>query len=101
MNTPPLLRDGAAAERQARAKLVETLGYALAMAFSASGSPVLGFVIGSLVLGYGIKREGTREQQFKAYALRLCRLAVGVAAGSIIVHWDEFKQGLVEGWNGF
>jgi hypothetical protein len=103
MNTPPLLRDGAAAERQARVKLVETLAFAIALGLSAGGSPVVGVVLGTLVLGYGVKREGTPEQQLKTYVWRVCLLAALVSAAyiarGVLVNWADFKQGVVEGWN--
>lgn len=103
MNIPPLLRDSEAVERQARTTLIETSAFALAMGLSATGSPVLGLVIGALVLGYGVKRGGTPEQQRKAYVLQVCRLAAAVGAvyigRDLLANWADFKQGLVEGWN--
>lgn len=103
MNIPPPLRDSAMVERQVRTALTETFAFALAIGLSASGSPVLGVVIGALVLGYGVKREGRPEQPFKRYALQVCLLAAGVTAAyiarDILVNWADFKQGLVEGWN--
>lgn len=103
MNIPPPLRDSAAAERRARTTLIETSAFATAMGLSATGSPVLGVAIGSLALGYGVKREGTAEQQLKRYLLQVCLLAIGVSAayigGGILANWADFKQGLVEGWN--
>lgn len=103
MSIPPPLRDNAKVERQARATLVETSAFAVAISLSATGSPVLGVVIGALVLGYGVKREGAPDQQLKAYVLQVCLLAAAVSAvyigRDILANWADFKQGLIEGWN--
>jgi len=105
MNTTPLLRESAVAERKARAKLVETFAFALALGCSAGGLPAIGLMIGSLTLGYGVKREGTTEQWFKAYAWRIGLLFVSVMAvyiaRGVLVHWADFKQGFLDGWTSF